>query len=640
MSRLKYVRCIAVETERAVDPIAWEQTTDFLCRLMLAEYFKRHPQLGTPGAEGKPSKKGRTMEPAWAFYRRSKDDQELSIPDQRKKCEEKAAEKGCVISLEFQSDVGFSSGLSIEHDREFLRMVRVAEGRKHGVRYLFIHDVSRFGRIRAPSKIFWEERLRRAGIRIIYVEEKFGDDDSFGTQLHRFVSHDKAHEYSMRLRADTIRGSKSHAALGHSNGGGPAYGYDRLLVDAEGKVLQVMKPGQRKAQKTDRIIRTPGAPEKRETVLWMFQSRDSGNGLISIAAELNRRKVPSPRGKTWGKGTVREILLNTVYIGTHTYNKHDYHDRSEIDEMPRRQIRKREEWVVKENAHPPLVPRDLFDRVQNTFRTYKPRDGRRYDSPHILSTLIDCAHCGRRYCGQYHHHKGKKSRYYECGSYNAKGTAVCQSYAIKADVLEDFAWAEVAKRMAARPSRQALREKLSAMVTALRGGGAEDRLEQLSAVVASLEVKISNIIAAMAERPDSPALGTALDALELEKRRIERDLAQVRAQLPDESFDIERAVDEMLESLDHVSKLLETGTVSEKKAILRTFIDRVTIHRDESEARFHFLKLPGLPIDFSGLAVREEVPTQLLPSTEGGKRIAGPQGPANVPNQIGCGGWI
>lgn len=89
-----------------------------------------------------------------------------------------------------------------------------------------------------------------------------------------------------------------------------------------------------------------------------------------------------------------------------------------------------------------------------------------------------------------------------------------------------------------------------------------------------------------------------------------------------------------------MAKLLEKCTLSEKKAIMRTFIARITIHQDAQEARFHFLKLPGIEKRFAGLERPTNNPTHLLPSTGAGKSFAGPRGPANVPNQIGCGGWI
>lgn len=579
------------------------------------------------------------MEPAWAFYRRSKSDQELSIPDQRKVCEKSAAERGCYIKIEFKSAKEAASGLSIEHDPEFKRMVSLAEQGNHGVRYLYIYDVSRFGRMPGDVKTYWEVRFRRAGIEVIYPAESFSGDGSFGDRIHRLVSHEKAHEYSMRLRVDTIRGCKSHAALGHSCGGSAPYGFDRLLIGPDGKPIRIMKRGERKAIKTDRIVRTPGDPEKRAVVVWMFQSKDAGNGVDGIAKELNRREVPSPYGGKWCKTTVREILQNPVYTGTHIYNKRDYHDRSEIDGKIRHRRRKPEEWVVKENAYEALVPQELFDRVQASFRKYKPRDGRRYDSPHILSGRIDCAHCGHRYCGQYHHHKGKRTRYYECGAYNAKGSAVCESFAIKADILESFAWSEIAKRLKARPTRQDLRLRLSAMLEQLRGGGADARVKDLTSALASIQPQINNITAALAERPSSTALGEKLDSLERERARVQQELEKVKSQLPDETFDDEQAVDEMLESLDNVSRLLEKSSLAELKAVARTFIAKITIHQDQRQARFHFFKLPGLRksfVDFEKSApparpVRESFP---------GKSFAGPMGPANYPNQIGCGGWI
>lgn len=44
MSRMREVACVALTSDQEVDPIAWEQTMDYLCRLMLEQYFQRHPR--------------------------------------------------------------------------------------------------------------------------------------------------------------------------------------------------------------------------------------------------------------------------------------------------------------------------------------------------------------------------------------------------------------------------------------------------------------------------------------------------------------------------------------------------------------------------------------------------------------------
>src|SRR5579872_1921426 len=106
------------------------------------------------------------VERAWAFYRRSTNMQELSIEDQRRECHAFAAGRGWDIVREFAPSKGYASGLSIERDATFQEMVRLAESRAHGVQFLVVYDVSRFGRIAQEDKIGWEWHFKRCGIRL------------------------------------------------------------------------------------------------------------------------------------------------------------------------------------------------------------------------------------------------------------------------------------------------------------------------------------------------------------------------------------------------------------------------------------------------------------------------------------------
>src|ERR1041385_4961808 len=181
------------------------------------------------------------METAWAFYRRSTDKQELSIDDQRKEIRAYASARGWVIVREFEPAKGFGSGLTIERDPTFLEMVRLAELGGHGVRYLVVYDVSRFGRLQQEDKIYWDRRFKKqGGIEIVYIKDEFKNDGSIGDTLLKVVKHSEAHQYSLKLSEITLRGSKSHAALGHSAGGAAPYGYDRMEIDVTGNAVRVM----------------------------------------------------------------------------------------------------------------------------------------------------------------------------------------------------------------------------------------------------------------------------------------------------------------------------------------------------------------------------------------------------------------
>lgn len=205
------------------------------------------------------------MERAWAFYRRSTDKQELSIEDQRREVLSYAAQHGWQIVREFEPRLGFGSGLTIDRDAAFLEMVRISEQEPHGVRYLVVYDVSRFGRLQPEDKIYWERRFKKqGGIDLVYVKDDFRNDGSIGDILTKVVKHSEAHQFSVKLSEVTLRGAKSHSALGHSAGGAAPFGYDRLEIDQSGNSVRVMnRTADWKSNKMHRVIWTPSLSTRR-----------------------------------------------------------------------------------------------------------------------------------------------------------------------------------------------------------------------------------------------------------------------------------------------------------------------------------------------------------------------------------------
>ena len=86
-------------------------------------------------------------------------------------------------------------------------------------------------------------------------------------------------------------------------------------------------------------------PERAPLVLGMFERYATGQESDrTIAAWLNAKGARTARGRAFGKDTVREMLVNAAYCGYVT----GLRDQS-------REIRGR---------HEPIVPEELFDRVQ------------------------------------------------------------------------------------------------------------------------------------------------------------------------------------------------------------------------------------------------------------------------------------
>src|SRR5579862_1333877 len=375
------------------------------------------------------------MENAWAFYRRSTDRQELSIEDQRKEVAAYACQRGWQIVREFEPRLGYGSGLTIDRDPAFLEMARVAEHETHGAKYLIVYDVSRFGRLQPEDKIYWERRFKKqGGLQIVYVKDDFRNDGSIGDVLTRVVKHSEAHQFSVKLSEVTLRGAKSHAALGHSTGGASPFGYDRQEIDPAGMPVRVMNQSNDwKSNKMNRVVWIP-SPTEAPIVRWIFETYDKGTGLNLIAHQLNKQKTPAPRGRFWSKTMLHYLLRNRAYLGERIYNRRSYkaYRRGEKGGL----ANPREAWVVKENAHPPIVDESLFDRVHRLRKSKVVTIGRTFHSPYLLTGIARCAHCGYRMIGQPVHGNGHKYFTYTCSGYLRIGKTVCRSVHVLTEEIE------------------------------------------------------------------------------------------------------------------------------------------------------------------------------------------------------------
>lgn len=155
--------------------------------------------------------------------------------------------------------------------------------------------------------------------------------------------------------------------------------------------------------------------EKAHLVLELFRRYAVGDESDrSLAIWLNAQGARTSRGRAFSSDTVREMLCNAAYAGYVTARRSK--DRS---------IR---------GLHDPLVPEELFNRVQEirAYRACVSQPGRPSDE-YLLRKLLCCARCGGRMQGT----RGSRPpvRRYQCSTRRHGGE--CDQPITKAAPLED-----------------------------------------------------------------------------------------------------------------------------------------------------------------------------------------------------------
>ncbi len=176
--------------------------------------------------------------------------------------------------------------------------------------------------------------------------------------------------------------------------------------------------------------------EETETVKTIFNMVVNGNGINQIRNYLNKNKIPTAnqlrynKPSFWENKAIKNILTNQVYIGNTVQNK-----RSRISYKNRKlRANPKEEWVIVENTHEPIIDKVTFEKVQkmNISQKYQRNEKKNH---YLLDGLLICYECKHKIGVK---NGRNRHRYMVCNYYrkNSK-VGLCTSHGFSYDELEE-----------------------------------------------------------------------------------------------------------------------------------------------------------------------------------------------------------
>ena len=257
-----------------------------------------------------------------------------------------------------------------------------------------VKDLSRFGRNYKETGNYLERIFPFLGVRFIAVNDGFDTltarrgADGYLVPLKNLINEVYSKDISRKSGSALAAKQKN----GDFIGAWAPYGYRK-------------QPDNPRKLEPDEAT----APVVRQIFRW----RAEGVSVTQIARRLNDEGVPSPsaylyntgvcktekyNGVSWYVQTVKNLLSRQVYIGhmvQGTKRQSFYENRGQYKKP-------REEWIVVENTHEPLIDRETFDKVQELARRknaeYFENLGRfthLENTENILKGLVCCADCKR-----------------------------------------------------------------------------------------------------------------------------------------------------------------------------------------------------------------------------------------------------
>ena len=283
---------------------------------------------------------------------------DASIEQQVAECREYAAAHDLKIS-----EIYADRAISGRSDRrpEFQKMIRHAESGRFQI--VLTYKSNRIARNMLDA-LRYEERLEKAGVKLVYCKENFGDNAAGRMALRMMMSLNEF--YSENMAEDITRGMKDRARQCKVMGTIP-FGYKR---------------GEDGCYAIDE--------SKAEIVREIFRRYAENETQASIAEDLNNRRIFTQQNRPWGKNSFHTVLTNERYIGVYKFAD-----------------------IRIENGMPAIIDRSLFEIVQEKVGRRKEVAGRRRESTeYLLTGKAFCAKCGAPMVGVSGTGKGGSLYYY------------------------------------------------------------------------------------------------------------------------------------------------------------------------------------------------------------------------------------
>jgi site-specific DNA recombinase len=412
-------------------------------------------------------------------------DPSLSIPRQLAGCEGPVRASGGVIVAHYwdiesgrkqliergNGADGGLFGITVPRDGGLTDLLRAAPERPFDA--VIVESIDRLSRMTADATRI-ERELEHHDIGLFAADEPMVANAT--AILTRRVKQGVAEWYVRDLIEKSRRGMEESVRQGWHTGGPVPYGY---MLEAH------PHPNPHKAREGKKKHKLVIDPIRGPIVLAIFEEYClHGLGMGAICDKLNRdldrypppkrnRKDENDLPQTWSKAQIQSMLRNPKYTGFNVWNRHD-------KRRGRPLIRPREEWIWSATpTHQPIVPRELFDMVEERAkrnpirpkrRATKPyphrrghRDGRLYP----LRGRMRCALCGRRMEGSFQ----KGANWYRCrfvwnrGGIAADASGHPRALGIKEEIVLDELLAFMGERLFGPERLRLLRGELARTAT-------------------------------------------------------------------------------------------------------------------------------------------------------------------------------
>lgn len=404
-------------------------------------------------------------------------------------------------------------------------MIKDSADKKFDV--VLVWKLDRFARNRYDSA-YYKNVLRRNGVKVLSATELISQNAE-GILLE-FMLEGYAEYYSAELSEKVLRGLTENALKCKYNGGTLPIGY---CIDSN-QFFQI-------------------DPLTAPAVLDAFKSYAEGASMREVTDELNIKGVRTKRGGKISANSVTRMLHNRKYIGEYKYRD-----------------------IVQENGIPAIVPKELFDRVQERMKENKKAPARhKAEDDYLLTTKLFCGKCQSMMVGESGtSHTKEVHRYYKCVS--VKRHRGCDKKTVRKEWIENIVIEETKKLL---DNHEIIEDFVN---TAMK------ILNRENTVLPLLRKRYDEVIKGIENLVNAIQMGIITPSTKQRIEELEKEKSQLSVEIMKEELARPTITRENILCFIEQFRKLNTNKLEHRRRLIDSFVNAIFLYDDKVVITFNY----------------------------------------------------
>lgn len=460
-----------------------------------------------------------------------------SIEYQMDECKKYIDEQGYLFEKAYIDEA--VSGKSTNKRDAFFELLAAVKSGLYDI--VVVYKYSRFARNLMEATLY-RQQIEKHGAKLVSAMERIDDSTPEGRMMRNIIMTMDEY-YSDNLSTFVQSSMYTAAKSGKYLGGILPYGFS---VNENGEFVE------NKAEAD--IVRR------------VFELRAAGAMPSEILRIFQNDGVRGRNGKPFTQQLLNKIVRSEKYIGTYKYTVKGY------------------DPIYIENAFAPIVPRELWDKVQHILDTVidkrtksRPVKGRARKNIYPLTGKVFCACCGEPFTGN---SKGNGLAYYTCRGQDK--LQICNNGSVHKTVLEDYVFGKIKELILSENHIDEIaRIVVETLDNSTTAEDIETDIKALKKEKADIERKLENLLDLLLDGAISK------DILQKKSAALQEELQAVESALKSKEYTASAAVtyEGIRGFLIDMIKQLENADEIVKKALASQFIDKIIVGTDDITVR-------------------------------------------------------